>query len=159
MRPEIISGEVLAARIAKAFEAALAADVYAVLHLNRQIDGYRGDRQLYKNEALAFMVRLARRVRGKSLYRRCPPNRRFLANAITIEKLGDGPHLNILIRKPRHWEFDAFREVFVEEWLKTPWAATDPKAVYCQPREPGSDLAGYCHKEGDEALVHETLSF
>lgn len=149
----------MAARIAQAIDTALNADVYAVLHLNREVDGHRGDRTLYEREAVAFMVRLAKRIRGKVVYRRLPVDHRFLPNVITIEKLGDGPHLNVMMRKPAHCDFDKFRAALLEEWRKTPWAATGERSAYCQPREPGSRLAGYCHKEGDEALVHETLSF
>lgn len=159
MRPEIISGEIMSARIARAFEAALAADNYAVLHLNRELDGVRADRSIYVQEALRFMARLARRCRGSTQYRRLDHLTRFLPNAITIEKLADGPHLNVLIQKPSRWSFEDFQQVFVAEWLQSPWAATDERAVYIKPRNPRSRLVGYSHKEGDESLVIETLRF
>ncbi|MCL6684098.1 hypothetical protein [Sphingomonas alba] len=159
MEPEIVAGERMSAKIAKAFDAAISPDTYAVLHLRRELDGCRGERQLYEREALGFMARLSKRVRGKATHRRLPPDQRFLPNAITIEKLFDGPHLNVMLRRPANWEFDAFEAVLREEWLKSPWAATDQRAVKIMERERGSNLVGYCHKEGDEALLIETLSF
>lgn len=134
-------------------------DVYAVVHLRREVDGIRGQRSIYVAQAVAFMERLSKRVRGKSTYRRLPHLARFLPNAVSIEKLADGPHFNVMIRKPANWGFEQFRDAFVEEWLKSAWAATDERAIDVQPRQIDSDLFGYCHKEGDEALVHETLRF
>ena len=159
MRSEIISGEIMSARIARAFEASLAADVYAVLHLHRELDGIRADRSIYVREAVGLMERLSKRCRGKTQYRRLPHLKRFLPNAVTIEKMIDGPHFNVLVRKPTHWSFDDFEGVFAAEWMRSPWAATDKRAVYIAPREPGSRLVSYTHKEGDESLVLETLRF
>ena len=159
MSPEIVAGERMSAKIAKAFDAAIFPNTYAVLHLRRELEGYRGERQLYEREALGFMARLSKRVRGKTTYRRLAPDKRLLPNAITIEKLLDGPHLNVMIRRPGNWEFDAFAGALREEWLKSPWAATDERAVKIMPRQRGSNLVGYCHKEGDEALLIQTLSF
>ena len=149
----------MSARIARNLEAALAADVYAVLHLNREIDGIRADRSIYVREVVAFMERLAKRCRGKTQYRRLPHLHRFLPNAVTIEKMADGPHLNVMIQKPPRWSLEEFQDVFATEWLKSSWAATDERAVYVAPREPRSNLVGYTHKEGDESLVIETLRF
>jgi hypothetical protein len=159
MRPETIPGEIMSAQIAKAFEAALAADVYAVLHLNRELDGIRADRSIYVRQVVGFMERLAKRCRGKTQYRRLPHLHRFLPNAVTIEKIADGPHLNVMIQKPLNWPFDDFHKVFATEWLKSPWAATDERAVYIARRKARSNLIGYTHKEGDESLVLETLRF
>ena len=159
MKHAIITGERVTNQLARALEASLRADTYAVLHLNREVDGIRGDRQIYAAETVKFMERLAKLVRGTRNYRSMPAGKRFLANAITIEKLYDGPHLNIMIRKPSHWSDERFREAMVETWQVSPWAACDANAVYIEPRISGSRLVGYCHKEGDEALVVETLSF
>lgn len=149
----------MSARIARAFEAAVAADTYAVLHLHREVDGVWAHRSIYVDEAVRFMARLARRCRGNTQFRRLDHLSRFLPNAITIEKLADGPHLNVLIQKPSRWTFEDFQQVFLEEWWRSQWASTDERAVYIAPREAGSDLFGYTHKEGDESLVRETLRF
>jgi hypothetical protein len=159
MKYEIVAGERMSAKIARAFEVALSADTYAVLHFRREVDGYRGDRQLYVKETVAFMTRLSKRVRGKATFRRMPPLERFLPNAVTLEKLADGPHLNVMLRRPIHWEFDCFADALREEWLRSPWAATDKRAIKVMQRERGSNLVAYCHKEGDEALIIETLKF
>lgn len=159
MRPDITAGEYVPASIARAFELALQSNVYAVLHLKREVDGIRGERSIYVKEALRFMARLAMRVRGKTLYKRLPSGERFLSHAMSIEKLFDGPHFNLMIRRPEHWDFDRFHAALVEEWVKSPWAAQDERAMLVEPREAGTDLFGYCIKEGDEALIHETLQF
>src|SRR5258705_4959734 len=159
MKPETISGEIMSAQIAKAFEAALAADVYAVLHLNRELDGIRAERSIYVRQIVGFMERLAKRCRGKTKYRRLPHLHRFLPNAVTIEKMADGPHFNVLIQKPSHWSFDDFYGLLVTEWLRSPWAATDHRAIYIARPESPSKLMAYIHKEGDESLVVETLRF
>jgi hypothetical protein len=159
MRPEIVAGERMPAKIAREYESALSADTYAVLHLRRDLEGHRGDRQLYVKEAVAFTMRLSKRVRGKATFRRLRPLERLLPNAITVEKLFDGPHLNLMVRRPPHWDFETFASVLREEWLKSPWAATDERAIKIMPREPNSDLVAYCHKEGDGSQILETLRF
>lgn len=157
MTPEIVAGERMPSKIARAYESAIAADTFAVLHLRREVDGFGGDRQLYVKEAIAFMTRLSKRIRGKATFRRLRPLERFLPNAVTIEKLTDGPHLNVMVRRPPHWDFDTFACAMREEWLKSPWAATDERAIKIMRREWGSNLVGYCHKEGDDAMIMETL--
>lgn len=159
MRPEIVAGEYVPARITKAFEARLRSNVYAVLHLKREVDGIRGERPIYVSEALRFMARLSSRVRGKNVYKRLPTGTRFLPHAMCIEKLFEGPHFNLMIRRPEHWAFDDFQAALIQEWIKSPWAAQDERAIYVEPREVQTDLYGYCTKEGDEALIHETLQF
>ena len=159
MRPEITAGDYVPACITRAFEVALQSNVYAVLHLKREVDGVRGERLIYVKEALRFMARLAVRVRGKNVYKRLPCGERFLTHAMSIEKLFDGPHFNLMIRRPEHWEFDRFQAALVDEWMRSPWAAQDERAILVEARQAGSDLFGYCIKEGDEALIHETLQF
>ena len=159
MRPELVAGTRVSARIARAFEKELCTNVYAVLHLNRHVESVLGTRTIYVCEAKLLMKRIAQRARGKSTYRRLPELERFLPNAISIEKLDDGPHLNVMIRRPENWDFETFRTMFLTEWIKSPWAASGAGAIHIQPREVGTDLFGYIHKEGDETLVHETLRF
>jgi hypothetical protein len=160
MRPEINAGEIVPARIARAFEASLQSNVYAVLRLNRDLDGVRADRSIYVDEAVRFMARLAQRVRGKRVYGRLPHLKRFLPNAMSIEQLIEGPHFNLMIHRPDSWDFEAFEMALKEEWLKSPWASNDDeRAIKIEARQPGSCLFGYCNKEGDEALIVETLRF
>ncbi len=149
----------MSAAIAAAFERATRFDVYAVLHLNRYADGFRGEETAYKKAALDLMVRLSKRVFGKSKYRRLPRGSRLLPNMITIEKLTDGPHLNVIMQRPANMDFEMFRARLLEEWFRSPWAANDHGAFYCEPREPGSRLVGYCHKEIDRVCVDETMTF
>jgi hypothetical protein len=159
MRPEIVAGEYVPACITRAFEGRLRSNVYAVLHLKREVDGIRGERSIYVSEALRFMARLSSRIRGKNAYKRLPTGRRFLPHAMSVEKLFDGPHFNLMIRRPDHWEFENFQAALVDEWIKSPWAALDERAIYVEPREVQTSLFAYCTKEGDEALIHETLQF
>lgn len=160
MRPDIVAGEIVPARLARAFEATLQSNVYAVLRLCREVDGIHGDRAIYVEEAVKFMARLARRVRGKRAYERLPHLERFLPNAMSLEQLFEGPHFNLMIRRPVSWDFAPFEAALTEEWLKSPWASNeDDRAIKIEPRQTGSCLFGYCHKEGDEALIVETLRF
>ena len=149
----------MSSRISEAFEAATRFDVYAVLHLNRYADGHRGSRQIYDDVAKDFMVRFSKRIRGKTKFRRLPKGHRLLPNMMTVEKSQDGPHLNVMLRMPEGEDIATFRQRLWEEWYRSPWAATDKNAFFCEPRILGSRLIGYNHKDGYETCVNETQTF
>lgn len=132
-------------------------NVYAVQHLYRSLDGVAGCPELYENESVRVLARVTQRVFGKNAFRRRQPGKRLIANLVSLETRG-GPHLNLMLRRPERISLEQFRDILSAEWLRSAWAQRGHSAFYCEEREPGSSLVGYCSKEGIDALLLRSLS-
>lgn len=133
-------------------------NVYAVQHLRRSLVGVPASRELYEDETVRILARVSRRVFGRNAFRRRQPGKRLIANLVSFETR-NGPHLNLMLRRPDRISLDRFRGILQAEWLRSPWAQTGDRAFYCEDREPGSSLVGYCSKEGIDALLLRSLSY
>jgi hypothetical protein len=116
-----------------------------------------GSEEIYDKEAYKLLANVSRRILGKSAYRKRAKHRKRIRNFVTLESMGDTPHLNILIHIPKGVSFEAFEAVFREEWNKLHWTVKSTNALYCRRRN--GDCVSYSFKEGDEALLTRSLSF
>jgi len=143
---------------AEAYERMVDPNVYAVGHLQRSLGGTRGSREIYENEAVRILARLTRRIYGDKAFRRRKPGTRLIKNLVSIESNG-GPHLNFMLHRPNRIDFPTFKQRLAEEWERSGWAQRSDRAFYCEEREAGSSLVGYCAKEGVDALLLKSLTW
>ena len=149
----------LTTRQARAFEEWTRFDVYAVFHFNRHADGETGTQEIYQAVAERFIVAASKRIYGKSGFKRRPPRFRLIPSEMIIEKKADNPHLNLLLRIPDGYDFNKFRDRILDEWFRSPWAATGANAVTFERRKSSAtNLIGYTNKERGRISIDTMLT-
>lgn len=138
-------------------------NVYAVGHLHRSLWdsdlrlGRSGNFETYDIEAYKLIANVTKRLLGKTAYRMRPPSRKRLPNFVTLERMADRPHLNILIHKPDRFSFEQLEAAFREEWNNLTWTVKEPSAFWIEERSGG--CVSYSFKEGNEALLPRSYCF
>lgn len=149
----------LTPRQARAFEAWTGFDAYGVFHFNRHADGEIGTEQIYESVAERFIVATSKRIYGKAGFKRRPLGHRLLPSWMIIEKMADNPHLNLLLRIPDGYDFEKLRDRILDEWFRSPWAATGADAVLFERRKSNAtNLIGYTNKERGRISIDRMLT-
>ena len=154
-------GERLSPAMACSLDDRLCPDTYAVVHLKRREEGIRGTLSIFEAEAVKVLARVSAAVLGKREYRRRPDRHRFIPNLVTLEYgVDDNPHLNFLFRRGPEIPLDRLSAALRRKWERSLWSsASGEQWFYCEDREPGSRVVGYCSKEGAGSLLVKTLTF
>lgn len=149
----------LTPRQARAFEAWTRFDAYGVFHFNRHADGEIGTERIYQDVAERFIVAASKRIYGKAGFKRRPERHRLVPSWMNIEKKADNPHLNLLLRIPDGYDFQKLRDRILDEWFRSPWAATDANAaMFDRRKSSATNLIGYTNKERGRISIDRMLT-
>ena len=128
-------------------------------NFNRHADGEIGTEQIYESVAERFIVAANKRIYGKAGFKRRPEGHRLLPSWMIIEKKADNPHLNLMLRIPDGYDFEKLRDRILDEWFRSPWAATGTKAVVFDRRKStATNLIGYTNKERGRISIDRMLT-
>lgn len=136
-------------------------DVVAVMTAKQRVSGRdhktkrlaiaEGHEHEYFKLARIFMDRLT-----KEVYKNTPKRYIFkIPYLVTLEggSRGEHWHLNFSIRKPDHIEFEAFKLLMEETWVRLDWAKPD---MWID--ELKANFVGYSLKRGPEAFLNAVIA-